>query len=160
MASKSAFTTCGLARPGSGACRTPKGRIAQKTVYQGSSKLAADAKEWPKWLGPFGDGIRENAAAAQTVHILPETKDAMGVVSERIGFDHQTRDRARVRLRHAEGAYWPNLGYGRFCAKVNLSDGVGVPVSATAVPGDAASADEIWRTTFHEPSSMRWSAIM
>ncbi len=51
---------------GSGACRTPKGRIAQKTVYQGSSKLSPDAKEWPKWLGPFGDGISRETNLAVT----------------------------------------------------------------------------------------------
>jgi outer membrane protein assembly factor BamB len=50
---------------GSGACRTPKGRIAQKTVYQGSATLPADAKEWPRWLGPFGDGISRETNLAE-----------------------------------------------------------------------------------------------
>jgi outer membrane protein assembly factor BamB len=51
---------------GSGACRTPKGRIAQKTVYQGSATLSADAKEWTRWLGPFGDGISRETNLAAT----------------------------------------------------------------------------------------------
>lgn len=51
---------------GPGACRTPKGRIAQKTVYQGSATLPADAKEWPRWLGPYGDGISRETNLAET----------------------------------------------------------------------------------------------
>ena len=49
----------------SGGCGTPQTRIAQKKVYTGPANLAADAPDWPRWLGPFGDGkSRETNLAA------------------------------------------------------------------------------------------------
>lgn len=50
---------------GSGGCGTPKTRIAQKTVYQGAATLPAGTEDWPRWLGPSGDGISRETNLAQ-----------------------------------------------------------------------------------------------
>lgn len=50
---------------GRGACNQPRGRIAQKTIYQGATGMPGDAESWPKWLGPFGDGISRETKLAE-----------------------------------------------------------------------------------------------
>jgi outer membrane protein assembly factor BamB len=41
----------------SGGCETQRSRIAQRKIYDGRATLPANATEWPKWRGPFDDGI-------------------------------------------------------------------------------------------------------
>ena len=50
-----------------GGCNgAPQTRIAAKRLYTGPSTLPVNASEWPRWRGPFGDGIsREPNLAAE-----------------------------------------------------------------------------------------------
>jgi hypothetical protein len=46
---------------------------------------------------------RVAAAAAQARDVLAEAEDAVGLVAEQVGLDHQPRDGAGVLVRHAAG---------------------------------------------------------
>ena len=49
-----------------GGCGATRSRIAQKKLYEGPATLPADATEWPRWLGPFGDGISRETRLAES----------------------------------------------------------------------------------------------
>jgi outer membrane protein assembly factor BamB len=48
-----------------GGCGTPNARVAERRLYHGPSTMPADASEWPRWRGPFGDGISREANLAE-----------------------------------------------------------------------------------------------
>src|SRR3954451_22334916 len=58
--------TLGVMRVG-GCSSTPRTRIAQKKLYDGPTTLSANATEWPKYLGPRGDGFVRETDLAETL---------------------------------------------------------------------------------------------